>query len=82
MRGRAEPIEERATKGLLAGWWAAKTTAWSVRLAIWGTWLALFAGYVLYVWLRVRRMLKAEREEHAGAGDVPARRPDPPSLRI
>jgi hypothetical protein len=66
MRTDAEPVEGRVAKGLLAGWWTAKTTAWSVRLRIWGMWFALLAGYVLYVWLRVRRMLKAERERPPG----------------
>jgi hypothetical protein len=75
MRDDDEPIERRATRGLFAGWWTAKKTAWSARLAVWGMWLALLAGYVLYVWLRVRRMLNAERDrdaerrdDHAGEG--------------
>jgi hypothetical protein len=66
MRRDAEPVEERAAKAALAGWWTAKTTAWSVRLKIWGMWFALLAGYVLYVWIRVRRTLRAERGRPPG----------------
>ena len=51
---------ERAAKGLLSGWWTAKTTGWLARLTVWGMWLAAIAAYCGYVWWRVRRMLKAE----------------------
>ena len=67
-----DDIDERAAKGLLAGWWAAKTAAWSARLTVWGMWLALLAGDVRYVWLRVRRMRKAEGAAAASAGGAPA----------
>jgi uncharacterized protein HemX len=51
---------ERAAKGLLSGWWRAKTTTWVARLTVWGMWLAAFAAYGCYVWWRVRRILKTE----------------------
>jgi len=57
---RDDEIPERAAKGVLSGWWAAKTTTWIARLTVWGLWLAAFAAYGGYVWWRVRRMLKAE----------------------
>ena len=53
---------ERAAKGLLSGWWRAKTTRWFARLTVWGMWLAALAAYGGYVWWRVRRMLKADQE--------------------
>lgn len=51
---------ERAAKGLLAGWFTAKTTTWVARLTVWGIWLAALGAYAGYVWWRVRRMLRAE----------------------
>jgi hypothetical protein len=53
---------ERAAKGLLSGWWTAKTTGWLARLTVWGMWLAALAAYSGYVWWRVRRMLKADQK--------------------
>jgi hypothetical protein len=53
---------ERAAKGLLSGWWRAKTTTWFARLTVWGMWLAAFAAYGGYVWWRVRGMLKADQK--------------------
>jgi hypothetical protein len=57
---RDDDAPERAAKGLLSGWWRAKTTTWIARLTVWGMWFAAFAAYGGYVWWRVRRMLKAE----------------------
>ena len=57
---------ERAAKGLLSGWWRAKTTGWLARLTVWGMWLAALAAYSGYVWWRVRRMLKADQKAEQG----------------
>jgi hypothetical protein len=57
---RDDDAPERAAKGLVSGWWTAKTTTWMARLTVWGMWLAAFSVYGGYVWWRVRRMLKAE----------------------
>jgi type VI protein secretion system component VasK len=59
---RDDDDAERAAKGLLSGWWTAKTTTWFARLTVWGMWLAAFAAYGGYVWWRVRRMLKADQQ--------------------
>ena len=69
---------KRAAKGLLAGWWTAKTTTWVTRLTVWGMWLAAFAAYGGYVWWRVRRMLKAEERGEATYGlEVRRSKPSP-----
>ena len=73
---------ERAAKGLLSGWWTAKTTTWIARLTVWGMWLAAFAAYGGYVWWRVRRMLKAEESyglevRSSSESQQPSRSPAP-----
>jgi hypothetical protein len=73
---------ERAAKGLLSGWWTAKTTRWLARLTVWGMWLAALAAYSGYVWWRVRRMLKAEERyglevRSSSESQQPSRSPAP-----
>ena len=76
---RDDEAPERAAKGLVSGWWRAKTTIWVARLTVWGIWLAALAAYGGYVWWRVRRMLKAEARsglEVRSTGE-PSRSPAP-----
>ena len=55
MREHEEPLPERATKGALRGWLAAKAVRWTVRLTLWLLPFLLVAVYGAIAWWRARR---------------------------
>ncbi len=72
MKDQEEPVVERATKGALTGWMAAKSWPWLIRLGLWALSLAALVVYGGIAWWRARRAVLA------GALDAEDVEPGPP----
>ena len=76
MSEHEEPVAERAVKGALHGYVAAKGVQWSVRLKMWALPIVLLLVYGAVAWWRARRALMAGAldDEALARGEVPPSR--------
>ena len=72
MNDQEEPVVERAAKGAITGWIAAKSWPWLIRLGLWALSLAALVAYGGIAWWRARRAVLAGALDDEGVEPGPA----------